>query len=119
MKGLYHTTKKLARKFGSPERTVKDKTGRQIVGEEQQRKRWVQHFKELLNRPAPQNPPDISPAVEDLDIESGTLTRDEIRTAIRQLKSGKAAGPDGIPCEAHKTDIGSTVDMIYPLFEKI
>lgn len=39
MKGLYDTTKKLAEKFGNPERPVKDKTGRQIVGEEQQRKR--------------------------------------------------------------------------------
>jgi len=39
MKGLYDTTKKLAGKFANPERPVKDKTGRQIVGEEQQRKR--------------------------------------------------------------------------------
>ena len=36
MKGLYDTTKKLAGKFGNPERPVKDKTGRQTVGEEQQ-----------------------------------------------------------------------------------
>ena len=60
-KGLYDTTKKLEGKFGNPERPVpvKDKTGRQIVGEEQQRKRWVEHFEVLLNRPPPQNPPDI------------------------------------------------------------
>ena len=55
MKGLYDTTKKLAGKFRSPERPVKDKTGRQIsVGEEQQRKRWVEHFEE--------NSPGILPA---------------------------------------------------------
>ena len=88
---------------------MKDKTGRQIVGEEQQRKRWVEHFEELLNRPAPQNPCDILPAAEDLDIESGTLTRDEIRMTIRQLKSGKAAEPHGIPCKAPKADINTTV----------
>ena len=92
MKGLYDNTKKLAGKFGNPERPVKDKTGRLMVGEELPRKRWVEHFEELLDRPAPQNPPDILPAAEDLDIESGTLTRDEIRMAIRQLKSGKATG---------------------------
>ena len=119
MRGLYDTTKKLAGKFGNPERPVKDKLGRQIVGEEQQRKRWEEYFEELLNRPPPQNPPDILPAAQNLDIESGTLTRDEIRTAIRQLKSGKAAGPDGIPCEALKADIETTVDMLYPLFENI
>ena len=89
------------------------------MGEEQQRKRWVDHFEELLNRPPPQNPPDILPAAQDLDIESGTLTRDEIRMAIRQLRSGKAAGPDGIPCEALKADIETSVDMLYPFFKKI
>lgn len=41
MKGLYDTTKKLVGKFSNPERPVKDKTGRQIIREEQQRKRWV------------------------------------------------------------------------------
>lgn len=66
-------------KVWDPERPVKDKTGRQIVGKEQQRKRWVEHFEELLNRPPPQNPPDILPAAQDQDIESRTLTRDEIR----------------------------------------
>ena len=44
MKGLYDSTKKLAGKFGNPERPVKDKTGRQIVGEEQQRKRRGERF---------------------------------------------------------------------------
>ena len=119
MKGLYDTTKKLAGKFRNPERPVRDKTGRQIVGEEQQRKRWIQHFEELLNRPPPQNRPEILPAAQDLDIEGGTLTRDETRMAITQLKSGKTAGPDSIPCEALKTDIETTVNMSYPLFKKM
>ena len=70
----------------------------------------------MLNRPPPQSPSDILPAAQDLDIEGGTMTRDEIRMAIRQLRSGKAAGPDGIPCDA---DIETTADMLYPLFEKI
>ena len=119
MQVLYENTKKLARTFGNPEKPVKDKSDRQIVGEEQQGKRWVDHFEELLNGPPPQNPPDILPGAQDLDIESGTLTRDEIRIAIRQLRSSKAAGTDGIACEALKTDIDTTVDMLYPLLEKI
>ena len=106
MKGLYDTTKNLAGKFANPERPVKDTTGsRQILGVEQQRKRWVEYLEELLNRPAPQNPPDMLPAAEDVGIESGILTKDEIRMAIRQLKSSKAARPD--------------VDMLYPLFGNI
>lgn len=53
---------------------------------------------ESLNRQAPQNPPHIVPAAEDLDVESGKLTRDEIWMAIRQLKHGKV-------------DTETTVDM--------
>ena len=86
------------------------------MGEEQHRWRWVDNFKEFLNRPAgTQDPPDISPATKDLDIESNTLTRDQIRMTIRELKHGKVAGPNDIPCEA---DIETTVN-IYPLFVKI
>ena len=88
MKGLHDTSKRLVGKFGNPERPVKDKTGRQIMLEEQQRKRWVEYFEELLNRPAQQNPPDILPAAEDLDIESGTITRHKIRMPIDQTSQG-------------------------------
>ena len=77
MKGLCDTTKKLAEKFRTPERPVK--VERQIVGEEQQRKRWAERSEELPNRPASQNPPEIVPAAEDLDVESGTLSRTEKR----------------------------------------
>jgi len=72
-----------------------------------------------LNRPIPQNPPDILPAEADLPIKCGQPTRQEIRKAIRQMKSGKAAGPDGIPAEAMKTDISTSVEMLYPLLGKI
>ncbi|VDP47769.1 unnamed protein product [Schistosoma margrebowiei] len=39
--------------------------------------------------------------------------------AIRQIKSGKAAGPDKIPAEALKSDIGVTTNMPHLLFTKI
>jgi hypothetical protein len=35
------------------------------------------------------------------------------------MKNGKAAGPDGIPAEALKSDVATTADMLLPLFEKI
>ncbi|VDP52347.1 unnamed protein product, partial [Schistosoma curassoni] len=62
MKQLYDTTKKLAGKYGRPERPVKDKEGRKITEIQQHRNRWVEYFEELLNRPAPMNPPDIEAA---------------------------------------------------------
>nr|KAG5704722.1 hypothetical protein BaRGS_005178 [Batillaria attramentaria] len=43
----------------------------------------------------------------------------EIIKAIKSLKSGKAAGPDGIPPEALKADIQTSTDMLHPLLRKI
>ena len=52
---------KLAQSF-SHNRRVKDEQGR-AIGEEGQKKRWREHlFEKLLNRDAPQNPSNISPA---------------------------------------------------------
>lgn len=36
---------------------------------------------------------------EDLGIQTGPFTIEEIRKAVRKMKTGKAAGPDGIPME--------------------
>ncbi|KAL3872436.1 hypothetical protein ACJMK2_040364 [Sinanodonta woodiana] len=116
---LYATIKKLSGKFAKPERPVKDRNGRAIPDEEGQKNRWVEHFQELLNRPAPANPPDVPPAESDLPIECGAPTKEEIRSAIKHLKSGKSAGPDNIPAEALKADVETSVELLYPLFCKI
>ena len=39
--------------------------------------------------------------------------------AIKSLKSGKAAGPDGIPPEVLKADVRTSTDMLHPLLVKI
>ncbi|VDP56555.1 unnamed protein product, partial [Schistosoma curassoni] len=39
--------------------------------------------------------------------------------AVRQIKTGKAAGLDNIPAEALRSDIEVTTSMIYLLFKKI
>ena len=119
LRDLYNTTKKLSRKFASSDRPVKDKQGKDIQSEEGQINRWKEHFEKLLNRPAPSIPPDIQSAVSDLDINCEEPTNEEILKAIKQLKSGKAAGPDSIPAEALKTNQDTTVRMFYPLFCKI
>ncbi|CAH2293336.1 Hypothetical predicted protein, partial [Pelobates cultripes] len=60
-----------------------------------------------------------NPANEDLPINCGKPTREEIRKAITMMKNGKAARPDDIPAEALKADLKSSGEMLYPLFEKI
>ena len=119
MKQLYDKTKKLAGKFGRTERPVKDKNGSVLMGADEQRSRWAEHFEELLNRPAPANTPDIPVAAEDLPIDCGKPTREEIRKAIKQLNNGKAAGTDEIPAKRLKVDPELLAEMFYGLFEKI
>ncbi|CAH8515125.1 unnamed protein product [Schistosoma haematobium] len=119
MKQLYDTTKKLAEKYSKPERPVKDKEGRPITEIQQQPNRWVEYFEELLNRPALMNPPNIETAHTDLLIDVNPPTTEEIRMAVRQIKTEKAAGPDNIPAEALKSDIEATTSMLYLLFKKV
>lgn len=117
MKDLYTTTKQLSKKFSKLERPVKDKDGRAISEEEGQRNRWMEHFQKLLNRPAPQDPPDIQPADSNLPVDYGKPMKEELQKAIKQLKNGKAARPDSIPTEALKADMETMVEMLLPLFK--
>ncbi|VDO50908.1 unnamed protein product [Schistosoma margrebowiei] len=89
MRQLYRTTKKLAGNYRKPEQPVKSKEDEVITNIEEQQNRWVECFKELLNRPALLNPLYIEVAATD----HGPPTIQEISMAIRQIKSGKAAGP--------------------------
>ena len=60
MKQLYEKTRTLAGKYKRTDRPIKDKKGYVPTSDEDQLKRWREHFKELLNRPPPQNPQDIT-----------------------------------------------------------
>jgi len=46
-------------------------------------------------------------------------TKTEIKLALTQLKNGKAIGLDNINLEVLKADPEITVEMLYPLVEKI
>lgn len=119
MKRVYEITRTLSGKSFNTNQPVKDKTGRIITSEEEQRRRWVEHFEEVLNRPPPQIVPDIPLAEEPLNISIDPPTKAEIIKAIKSLKTGKAPGPDGIPPEALKANTATTAEMLHPLLAKI
>ncbi|VDP23496.1 unnamed protein product [Schistosoma margrebowiei] len=66
MRQVYDTTKNLSGNHRKPERPVKSKEVEVITKIEEQRNRWVEHFKELLNRPAQMNLSNIEAAHTDL-----------------------------------------------------
>lgn len=119
MRELYNTTKKLSNRFQQIDKPVRDKEEKTLTTTEEQLKRWAEHFQELLNRPAPETPPDIQPAETDLPLSCDPRSKAETRKAIAALKNGKAAGPDGIPAEAIKADTETAVTILHSLFKKI
>ena len=50
---------------------------------------------------------------------NGEITETEIRKAISSLKSGKAAGPDGLPSDAFRNACNTLVRFLCPLFNKV
>ena len=119
MKQLYEITRKLAGKYKRTDRPVKDQNGNVLTSDEDQLNRWREHFEELLNRLPPQNPPDITPAEEVLQITCERPSKAEIEKAIHHMKRGKASGPDKIPAEAIKADTETSTEMLHDLFGKI
>ncbi|VDP69121.1 unnamed protein product [Schistosoma curassoni] len=106
----------MLRKNSKPGKPVKNKEGKPITDIQGQSKRWVEHFEELFNRPAPLNSSDIEAAHADIPIVF-TKSMIELRMDIIQIKSGKATGPDNKPDEALKSDIKVTAKMLHILLK--
>ena len=117
MRDLYLVTKKLTGKFQQTDKPVMDKNGNPLSTTNEQLKLWAEHFRELLNRPTPNSPPDIQET--ELPISCDKPSKAVVKKAIMTLRSGKAAGPDEIPAEAIKTNIETAVKVLYSLFSKI
>lgn len=49
MKRVYEITRTLSGKIFNPSKPFKDKNGKTITSDEEQRRRWVEHFDEILN----------------------------------------------------------------------
>ena len=119
LKEVYSITRTLAGVRKTTDRPVRAESGEVLTDQEDQRKRWAEHFRKLLNRPPPIEMPDIESADTPLQVNENRPGKAEIKRAIKHLKNGKAAGPDGIPPEAIKTDLSTSTEMLYELFGKI
>ncbi|VDO98952.1 unnamed protein product [Schistosoma curassoni] len=104
--------------YSKPERLVNNKD-KPVTEIQEQRNRWVGHFKGFLNRPAPLNTLDIKTTLTDLLMNVTSPTIEEIRMSTRQMKSGKAAGPEHLPVKALNSDMEVTSEMLSVLFMNI
>ena len=116
VKALYDTTKQLSRKFKATNHLIRDLNGHLLTTTEEQHKRWVEHFQQLLNRPPLMESPSAN---QKLDITCEPPTRTEVEKVIQSLKNNKAAGPDNIPAEVLRADITTSVNILHGLLIKI
>ncbi|CAF5065171.1 unnamed protein product, partial [Rotaria socialis] len=75
---------------------IKRKDGTKINSTNELMHEWKAYFEELLNAKTNINPNNqaIPPAPEDLPINQGPITINEVEQAINQLKDGKSPGID-------------------------
>ena len=101
---------------------IKSKDMRLLTTVQEQLNRWKEHFEEVLTEERSKNPTNSCPQRHrrpDRNINTNHPSKEEILTAIKELKNGKAPGIDGIPAEVLKADSGTMAEMLYPLFRDI
>ena len=120
MKGVYEATRRLCNERPKQVDMVKDREGKLLSKEDEVRKRWQEHFIEVLNRPDLET---VAEVVDDSDIndeiEEGPVTKLEIKNAMKDMKNGKAAGVDNITVEMMKAGIDITVNVLHDLLSLI
>ena len=83
--------------------TIHKADGSPCQSETETLERWREHFEAALNHPAGTPSPDLDAEAEndaaDISTSIDEPSLDEVITAIRKLKNGRAPGPDGIPAE--------------------
>ena len=79
---MYRITRQLSGRKANTNKPVCSKTGHMLSKPEEQLDRWGEHFHGLLKGTPVGDPPDIG-LEEDLDINLGAITQEEITTAIK------------------------------------
>lgn len=98
----------------------KARQGCGIVGDTPQMKVEVlkDHFQQLLNAHRPSNSLIITPIVQDeLPVDCGPITIQELEEASHRLKNNKASGMDNIPSELLK--LQEIQRMLLPIFNDV
>ena len=99
---LYNITKALAGGFKNSDIPMKDAYGMVITSVEKQTQLWRTHFETILNKEAPREVEDIPERDEDLLVNMDPPTANEVKSAIDNMKSGKAPAADGVSAEMLK-----------------
>ncbi|KAK3530967.1 hypothetical protein QTP70_007276 [Hemibagrus guttatus] len=97
-------------------RVIKDRDGRVLTSEESVQRRWKEYFKELMNEENEREK--RVEGVNSVEQKVDKIRKDEVRKALKRMKSGKAVGPEDIPVEVWKC-LGEAVEFLTSLFNRV
>ena len=78
-------------------RVLKDENGNVMVNSYAMLKRWKEYCEKMMNE---ENDRDLrTEEAEVVNEEVNCVSREEVKTALRRMKAGKAVGSDELPVE--------------------
>ncbi|KAK3556412.1 hypothetical protein QTP70_008101 [Hemibagrus guttatus] len=96
----------------------KDRDGRVFTSEENVQRRWKEYFEELMNEENEREK--RVEGVNSVEQKVDKIRKDEVRKALKRMKSGKAVGPDDIPVEGLEVSLGeAAVEFLASLFNRV
>ncbi|KAK3548497.1 hypothetical protein QTP70_013330 [Hemibagrus guttatus] len=98
-------------------RVIKDRDGRVITSEESVQRRWKEYFEELMNEENEREK--RVEGVNSVEQKVDKIRKDEVRKALKRMKSGKAVDPDDIPVEVWKCLGEAAVEFLTSLFNRV
>ncbi|KAK3545194.1 hypothetical protein QTP70_001835 [Hemibagrus guttatus] len=98
-------------------RVIKDRDGRVLTSEQSVQRRWKEYFEELMN--VENEREKRVEGVNSVEQKVDNIRKDEVRKALKRMKSGKAVGPDDIPVEVWKCLGEAAVEFLANLFNRV
>ncbi|KAK3553266.1 hypothetical protein QTP86_032776 [Hemibagrus guttatus] len=98
-------------------RVIKDRDERVLTSEESVQRRWKEYFEELMNEENEREK--RVEGVNSVEQKVDKIRKDEVRKALKRMKSGKAVGPDDIPVEVWKCLGEAAVEFLASLFNRV
>ncbi|KAK3553786.1 hypothetical protein QTP70_011156 [Hemibagrus guttatus] len=98
-------------------RVIKDRDGRVLTSEESVQRRWKEYFEELMNEENEREK--RVEGVNSVEQKVDKIRKNEVRKALKRMKSGKAVGPDDIPVEVWKCLGEAAVEFLASLFNRV
>jgi len=96
---------------------IKNKEGETLFENDKILQRWHDYFRTLMNEENPREERIDEQNRMEVDIEE--ISKEEILTAMKRMKTGKAVGPDNIPVEVWKCMGTKGLVYLTKMFRKI